>query len=70
MTQRTYHNNRNFQPKVHGDECCDEGQHRFDDTQERKYDPIGQPLCIISSVGVHTLEGHVRGVYKAHQIDQ
>ena len=68
----TYHNNGNFEPKVHWDERRDKEKHIFGQTHGGKADPVRQPLCIIAATiaTVHALERHVGGIDKAGEIDQ
>ena len=70
------HSLRMVQPKdetglcqvVKGDQTSQEPSHTLDNAKGGKHDPVRQPLCIFSIVGIHRLEGHVRGVNKANQI--
>jgi hypothetical protein len=64
----------NFDPKIKGNERNENAETGFKNGQERKNDPIREPLRIISSTlytaGIlHGLEGHVGRIHKAEQID-
>ncbi len=64
------HNDSHFDPKIKGNGRDYHTQQILDNGQERKDDPIRQPLCIIVTAGIHRFEGHVRGIDESQQIDQ
>lgn len=71
------HSLRMVQPKnksclghvIEWDETDNESSHAFNNAKEGKYDPVGKPLCVLSVILVHGLEGHVSRVDKSNQID-